>query len=336
MKPHFSDRELLVNITKKGGATCAQTKKREVLPLDVVIVSYNSRNLLRDCLASLESEPFNQVIVVDNVSSDGSVGMVAQDFPWVRLIQNKKNDGYGAAANLAIASCSENYILLLNCDTLLQPGTLQVLSNYLDQHQQVAIVGPALLNFDETRQASWYPFPAPLQVLRRETSLSKIGRDHLANHPTDSPRAVPWVLGAALTIRRSAFESVGGFDEAFFMYYEEVDLCYRLKRSGWEIHFAPAAAVYHVGGASTRQQQTTMTIQLYKSLCRFYQQHYSGTQKNELRLVLSYLMLRNIILEILAGAQKTSSNGHPHPSNNLQVWRLVLSNMWARNGWLIF
>jgi GT2 family glycosyltransferase len=271
--------------------------------------------------------------VVDNASSDNSDKMITRDFPRVKLIKSE-NNGYGTAANLAIASSSAKYIMLLNSDTLLHPGSIQVLNNYLDQHPQVAIVGPRLLNPDGTRQSSCFPFPAPLSVLLRESSLSKVWPDNLSASSPDSDQVVPWVLGAALAIRRLAFESLGGFDRSFFMYYEEVDLCYRLKKSGWQTHFTPAAIVTHVGGASTRQRRTAMVIQLYKSLCHFYQQHYSRGQIIQLRLVLTYLMLRNLVLETLLVAFGPQPD-EPHlPANDLQVWRSVLSSIWSKNGWL--
>lgn len=309
-------------------------KRRRSLPLSVAIVSYNSCDLLRDCLASMETEPWDQVIVVDNVSSDGSDEMVMKDFPWAKLIKSQKNHGYGEAANIAIAACSSNYVLLLNSDTLLQPGTLQALSDYLDQHPQAAIVGPSLVNPDGTRQASCFPFPTPLQTLLRETSLSKIWPDNLSNGLPDSARAVPWVLGAALAIRRAAFDAVGGFDPSFFMYFEEVDLCYRLNRAGWQIHFTPAATVTHIGGASTQHYRTTMVLQLYKSLCHFYQQHYSRTQIIQLRFVLTYLMLRNIVKDILRLVQGIAVRKANNRTTDLLVWCSVLSGVWSTEGWL--
>ena len=330
----FPKRAPVIDLEKKGEPAISQTTERADLPMTIVIVSYNSRELLRACLASIESEGCDQVTVVDNTSSDGSDELVMREFPWVQLIKNKKNDGYGAAANLAIASCSSEYILLLNSDTLLQPGTLQALCEYLDQHPQVAIVGPSLVNPDRTSQASCFPFPTPLQIIRKETSLSKIWPDDLSNGSPCFAQGVPWVLGAALAIRRSAFESVGEFDRSFFMYYEEVDLCYRLNKAGWQTHFMPGAPVTHIGAASTKQYRAAMAQQFYKSLCYFYQQHYSRRERFQLKLVLTYLMFRNIIRDTFQLAQRS----HPSKANDvtadLHVWRSVLSKVWSTNGWL--
>jgi N-acetylglucosaminyl-diphospho-decaprenol L-rhamnosyltransferase len=308
------------------------------LAASIAIVSYNSQELLRPCLTSLESEPYEKVTVVDNASSDNSAEMVRLDFPWVNLIISKKNDGYGAAANLAIASCLSKYVLLLNCDTVLQPGALQALTEYLDEHPKVAVLGPQLVNPDSTPQTSCFEFPTPLQTLLRETSLSgfiqpssKLHSAELSDEASHVAQEVPWVLGAALAIRRVAFESVGGFDESFFMYFEEVDLCYRLKQAGWQTHFVPEALVMHVGGASTKRHRAAMLQQLYKSLCHFYQQHYSSRQKIELRFILTYLMLRNILRD---GFRSFHSTMNAEPVDNLSVWRSILSSVWSNNGWL--
>ncbi len=312
----------------------------EASTISIAIVSYNSRELLRDCLASIEPERWQQVTVVDNASSDGSEDMVRQDFPWVQFIISRKNNGYGAGANLAIASCSSKYVLLLNCDTVLQPGALEALSNYLDQHAHAAIAGPHLMNPDGTSQVSCFQFPTPLQILLKETSLSRFlwryskpcSTDLLdESHPV--VQAVPWVLGAALAIRRLAFDSVGGFDESFFMYFEEVDLCYRLSTAGWQTHFVPTARVTHLGRGSTQQHRAAMAVQFYKSLFHFYRRHYSGSQRFQLRYVLTYLMLRNIVRDSfrLSRAKNPFTN---RDADNLLVWRSVLFNVWSANGWL--
>src|SRR5262249_11131009 len=150
------------------------------------------------------------------------------------------------------------YVLLLNSDTLLAPGALAALAQYLDAHPRAAIAGPRLRNADGSLQPSCHPFLGTMQsfleksVVARALARLPVVRDHylLVNSSHAAPRVVPWVLGAALAIRRSAFDQVGGFDESFFLYAEEVDLCYRLKAAGWEVHFAPVTDVVHVGGAS--------------------------------------------------------------------------------------
>ncbi|MBP1733132.1 MAG: glycosyl transferase, family 2, partial [Deltaproteobacteria bacterium] len=246
---------------------------------------------------TVHGEGPGEVVVVDNASSDGSSGMVQAEYPWVTLHCNKMNVGFGTAANQAVAKCRAKYVLLLNSDILLQAGAVNALSNYIDLHPRAAIVGPRLVNTDGTLQVSCYPFPTILNTFFVDTCFGKLIRylPVLRNHflPTWShyhAKIVPWVKGAAMAIRREAFETVGGFDESFFMYSEEVDLCYRLHAVGWQIHFAPVTTVVHSGGTSTGQHQTEMAVQLLVSTFKFYRKHYSG-----IRLVAMDVLLKNII-----------------------------------------
>ena len=269
----------------------------------VIIINYNTRQELQACLGSIKPEEASEVVVVDNNSSDGSVEMVRSKYPWVTLHANRTNLGYGAAANEAIAGCATQYVLLLNSDTRLEPGALEALSRYLDQHPGAAIVGPRLLNSDGTLQASCYPFPRPLDTfLENSTYAIFIGRLirryvpgvrglYWRTWPHDSPRMVPWVKGAALAIRREAFKTVGGFDESFFMYFEDADLCCRLAKVGWEIHFTPVTSVIHVGGASTDQVRGDMAAQLLHSTDLFYQRYSSRSSIVVMSVIVKSLML---------------------------------------------
>src|SRR5206468_637236 len=171
------------------------------------------------------------------------------------------------------------------------------------QHPRAAIVGPRLVNPDGTLQASCYPFPTPLDTFLENSTYTillgrlirryvpAVRRLYLRTWPHDCARVVPWMKGAALAIRREAFEAVGGFDESFFMYFEDADLCYRLKAAGWEVHFAPVTTVVHVGGASTMQYRADMSIQLLASTVQFYQRHYAGIRVAQLLMVVKSLML---------------------------------------------
>lgn len=257
-------------------------------PFAVAIISYNTWEHLRACLATVTAETPSEIVVVDNASSDCSAAMVETQYPPVILQVNKTNVGYGAAANQAIARCRAKYILLLNPDTRLRPGTLAVLNRYLDQNPRAAIVGPRLVEEDGTLQASCYPFPTPLNTFFENSKTAVfLGRRirrhvpvlrnlYLRTWAHDQPKVVPWIKGAALAIRRTAFEAVRGFDESYFMYFEDADLCYRLKTAGWEVHFTPESTVVHAGGASTWKYRTEMNVRLLTSTLRFYERHASG------------------------------------------------------------
>ncbi|HEX2190634.1 MAG TPA: glycosyltransferase family 2 protein, partial [Longimicrobiaceae bacterium] len=207
-------------------------------PSAVVVVNHNTRELLRACLASLPSGV--PAVVVDNASTDGSAEMVRASFPHAVLLADGTNPGYGAAANRGVRACAAEHVLVLNSDTRLEPGALEALGAHLDRHPRAAVAGPALLNPDGSPQASCFPFPGTLGWLLENDPVAPLavripglrGRLLCASPPRRAA-AVPWVLGAALAVRRSAFEEVGGFDEAYFMYFEEVDLCRRLASAGW-------------------------------------------------------------------------------------------------------
>ena len=274
--------------------------------LSVVIVNYNTREHLRACLDSLRRVGSPEVLVVDNASSDGSPEMVRSSYPWVTLLANETNPGYGNGANLGIASCSSDYVLLLNSDTLLEAGTIDALRTYLDRYPSVAVVGPRLNNADGTLQPSCYAFPTPLHIFLQESSLGRVIRfvpvlreRSFQTWSHAAVREVPWLLGAALAMRRAAFEEVGGFDTSFFMYYEEVDLCFRLHQAGWQVHFAPVTRITHVGGASTSQVRAEMLVQWFASIRHFYQRHYSRVRLVTLILVVKAVVIGRLIRDIV-------------------------------------
>jgi GT2 family glycosyltransferase len=227
----------------------------------VAVVSFNTRALLDACLASVAAARPAQTVVVDNGSTDGSIELVRERHADVKLIVCERNRGYGGAANRAIAACGAGYVLLLNSDTMLCLDALGALERYLEDHPRAAVVGPRLVYPDGTLQRSTYPEPSVADTFLGETGLHRLTRRvpslserSLRTWRHDAARAVPWVLGAALALRREAFDAVGGFDESFFLYGEEVDLCRRLNAAGYETHFAPVTSVVHVGGASTAQR----------------------------------------------------------------------------------
>jgi hypothetical protein len=286
-----------------AGALIGDRNGVETSSISVAVVNHNTCRELRVCLGSIRPEETSDVVVIDNKSSDGSVEMVRSEYPSARLLVNDSNVGYGAAANLAIASLTTSYVVLLNSDTLLRPGACKALCRYLDEHPRAAIVGPRLENSEGKLEASCFPFPGPVNTfLENSVSavlLGRLIRQHvpvirglyLRTWPHDSARIVPWVKGAALAIRRKAFEASGGFDESFFMYFEDADLCYRLGKAGWEVHFAPVTTVVHSGAASTRHYRADMVVQLLRSTELFYEKHCSGFTTAMMKLVVKSLML---------------------------------------------
>jgi hypothetical protein len=300
----------------------------------VVVVSYNARDDLLLCLRSLQEAvpPATPVIVVDNGSTDGGPALVRTEFPHVALILDPANRGYGAAANLGARQTSLPYLLVLNSDVVLSPGAVDALSDYLDAHPRAGLAGPRLRAPDGTLEPSCH---APLGSLHSVLEKGRVGRAlasmpglgsrwGLLNGPHDRPREVPWVTGAALAIRRSAFDTVGGFEESYFMYAEEADLCWRLRQAGWEVHFAPVTDVIHRGGASTAPIRGLMALQKVRSAIRFYRRHYPAPRAGLLVLGIRTAMLfryaRDAVRLRVAGDPATRSR----LAEDLTLWRRAL------------
>ena len=294
--------------------------------VSTAIVSYNTIDLLRNCLSSFPHEPGITVTVIDNGSSDGSIEMVRAEFPQVQLIVSTRNAGYGAAANLALRQTQADYLFLLNSDTTLHAGIVRSLADYLDQHPEVAVVGPRLLNVDGSHQSSTYSWPTPLHLILQESGLIRA----VANIPLmrnyfprtwrhDVARSVAWLLGAALMLRIDAMRSVGGFDERYFMYYEEVDLCLRLSACGWERRFVPELTLVHVGGASTQHYASAMALEWRRGLGRLYADHFSRFQLVTMQLVMVAIIALRLMRETIRLLMVTG-NSRTQSLNRLRMW----------------
>ncbi|HEV2784771.1 MAG TPA: glycosyltransferase family 2 protein [Solirubrobacteraceae bacterium] len=272
--------------------------------LAVVVVSFDTRDLLERCLESVRAARPAETIVVDNGSTDGSIELVRERFPEARLLVNETNRGYGAGANQGIAASTAPAVVVLNSDTVLHPQALAALAEYLADHPQAAVVGPRLVDPHSRLQRSTYPFPSAADTLLGESGLHLLVRAipglrarSLRTWSHDRARRVPWVLGAALAIRRDAWASVAGFDEAYFMYGEELDLSRRLATVGYETHYAPVTTVMHVGAASTRRRPVAMRREFVASLRRYLARHESRSAAirvlTVLRLIMALRLLRD-------------------------------------------
>ena len=224
------------------------------MDLSIILVNWNTRDLLRACLFSLQDalavSPLRaEVIVVDNASSDRSAAMVAAEFPKVRLIANHENRNYAAGNNQGIAAADGRYLLLLNPDTEVPARALDALVAYLREHPRVGAVSPALVYPDGRLQDSVRGFPTPLAILGELTGLAQLfpegplGAYRPRSLPEDAPSPVDQPMASAFLIRRSSLDEVGSFDERFPLFFNDVDLCVRLKEAGWEIHYDPRVRV---------------------------------------------------------------------------------------------
>lgn len=277
--------------------------------ISIIIVNYNTRELLRNCLWSiLETEgKFCQIIVVDNASTDGSSRMVQEEFPGVLLIQNVSNAGFSKANNQGIRQATGEYVLLLNSDTIVHAGALSAMGGFLSSRPDAGAVTCKLLNEDGSIQASVSSRPGPLLLLLRLLGVSRIVssdrarrwigrafgyllgrtlRDYFAPYRLgDFPVEVQNISGACLMLRRDTVEQVGLLDERFFMYFEDMDYCLRLRRAAWKLFYLPNVQVVHLVGRSSGGRMRNYSVHSYRALFEFYSKHFSSAMLITVRLM---------------------------------------------------
>jgi len=252
--------------------------------VSVIIVNWNARQYLARCLAALAEHGAGvdyDLWVVDNASEDDSVAFVQRAYPQAHLIVNAQNVGFARANNQAMAQSTGRFLLLLNSDAFLQAGALEALLQAMRDHPDTGIAGAQLFYEDGRLQRSCYAFPTLASELWQTLWLDRLfphsrvfGGYQMTWWAMDTPREVDWVMGACILVRREALEQVGGFDETFFMYSEETDLCYRMKQAGWKVRYVPEARVVHVWGGSANLAGRETLIRLYQSRVQFFRKHY--------------------------------------------------------------
>jgi hypothetical protein len=266
-----------------------------VKKLSIIIVNYNTCELLLDCLRSIVAAgpriPYD-VIVVDNGSKDGSVAAVAAEFPGVMLIANPTNRGFSAANNQALRQSTGDYVLLLNSDAKLTEGTVEDLIQFLEKNPEAAAAGPMLLNEDGTFQRSFFPFPSAgktflhilaidrwvLRILKLralKSLASRMGALRLYTRDPDerAPQKVAYLLFACILLRRDVLERIGLFDEELFFYHDDCEFGYRLAKAGLGVWWVPSSRVVHVGGGSSRSVPRESFRHFYESLLHVFKKH---------------------------------------------------------------
>jgi hypothetical protein len=256
------------------------------MKISLVLVSYNTKKLLNECLRSIFLDGKNcQVIVVDNASSDGSIKMIKEKYPQVRLLVNYKNLGFGKANNLGAKEAQGEIIFFLNSDTLVPKGTLSKLGKFFDDHLRAGIVGPKIVLKDgETQPYSFGDDP----------TIFNLVKDKLFDHRSPiRTKRVDWITGAALAIRRDLFEEINGFDENIFMYFEDNDLCLRARKIGQGVYLDTEIEIIHLGGMSAADNRTKKDI-YFQSQDYFFKKHYGLSGIILLKLIrLPYKWLKN-------------------------------------------
>jgi GT2 family glycosyltransferase len=289
--------------------------------LSIIIVNWNTCALTADCLRSVAEEttrlaaahnatsPFATVvetIVIDNGSTDDSVAHLRSAFPWAQLVVNQENVGFAAANNQGLAQCTGKYVLLLNSDTKLLPDALHALLTFIEEHPAVGAVGSRYFNADGSLQSSCYPAPSLSREFWRLFHLDKVyhyGIYAMDSWSTEEPRAVDVIQGAALLLRREIATTLGLFDTEYFMYSEEVDLCQRIHKAGWQIYWVPQSCIIHYGGQSTRQVALTMFLQLYQSKIIYFRKHHGRATTLLYKWVLMVATVVRLLLMPLAWIQ---------------------------------
>ena len=253
------------------------------MALSIIVVTHNVPALLRTCLASLYTSDFVhgfEVFVVDN-GDDDSLAMVAAEFPDAKCILGSPYIGFAAGNNLALPHTSGRYVLLLNPDTELPPTALSQLYEVMEAHPQWGIVGPKLIRADGSMDlACRRSFPTPWNALMKAAGLASrfprrrlVAGYNLTYLDPDESYPLDAVVGAFMFIRREALSQAGPMDDVFFMYGEDLDLCYRIKQAGWQVWYWPAVAVRHLKGESSRQRPGRVTFEFFRSMHLFYAKH---------------------------------------------------------------
>jgi GT2 family glycosyltransferase len=273
--------------------------------VSVIVASHNTRVYLERCLRLLGDS--HEVIVVDTLSSDGSRELVRDRFPHVRLVELDANPGYGGALNRGIALASGTYLLLMNGDAWPHEDAVERLVSFAARESRAGVVGPRLVNPDGTLQPSVRGFPTLWRLTTEYLFLrwlaprsSLLNAFYGAGFDHRSRRDAEFLVGAVLLVRREAFNEIEGFDERFFMFNEEVDLCYRARAAGWNVVFCPGAEFVHVGGASTTPKWPQMYREQLRSHLRFLDKHGGPVEAERGRKLLWFVMrVRALVFGIL-------------------------------------
>lgn len=274
-----------------------------MIDVSIIIINWNTKKLLGDCLASIQAcagDMAIETIVVDNASSDGSQDMLREQYPWVHLIANSENTGFARANNQGAKAALGRYVLLLNSDAFLTENALQTLVAFADAHPRAGMVGARLLNMDGSFQASFTPLPT---LWREFLILSGLGRLLFGQcYPSNGaaieqgPQLAGYVEGACMLCPREIYDKVGGLDEGYFMYAEDVDLCFAMYRQGYEVWYHPGVEILHVGSASSKNRRPQREADLYKSRVRFFRKYYGDVSAATLKgMIFFFTAIKNAI-----------------------------------------
>jgi len=278
--------------------------------LSIIIVNYNVKEFIQNLLESIKSASLNlktEIIVVDNASDDGSIELIKQKYPYVHLIENHRNDGFSKANNLGLKVAKGKYLLLLNPDTLVKEDTFEKMISFFEATPEAGMAGCKLLNTDGTLQlACRRGFPGPWASFTKVTGLSTLfpksplfARYNLTYLDENNTYAVDAISGAFMMIRREVYEKIGGHDETFFMYGEDLDLCYRVNKAGYKVYYVPDSLVLHKESMSTGKQSPLKTYYITRNRFLFARRNIQGFKKMVTLMYLSFFAFPKGVVSFL-------------------------------------
>ena len=305
-----------------------------MIDLSIIIVNWNVADLLAACLDSIVSNQTQlqiEIIVIDSASSDHTISMLRQRYPQVKLIEQVENIGFVRGNNIGFQQAQGRYLLLLNPDTEIIYSALQTMVHYLDEHPDVGIVGPHTLNTDGTTQSTRRRFPTILTGIFESTWLQPYAPKSILNHyyvadqPDTETIDVDWVQGSAMMARREVYEQIGGLDEGYVMYSEEMDWCKRAKDAGWRVVFLASAQIIHHGGKSSEQVVARRQIHFQESKLRYFRKYHGWLAAGFLRILLLTMYLWQLLIE--AGKGLLGHKRDLRRERVKQYWQVLRSGL---------
>lgn len=312
--------------------------------VSIIIVNWNTKEHLRNCIESINQAISGinaEVVVVDNASEDGSAEMVQLEFPYVKLIKNRDNLGFAKANNMGIASSIGSYLCLINSDVIVDINCIKQLIQYLMENRNVGMVGPMIRNPDGTVQRSCYGYPTLWNMFSRAMALDRLfpnsalfGSRMMTYLGYDSTQSVEVLSGCFSCVRREALDSVGGLDETFFMYAEDIDWCKRFRDAGWDVVFYPGAEAIHFGGASSANAPIQFYVEMHKADLQYWEKHH-GNLKKYLYMINLYLyhlirVAANVILYVLNISKKKETLFKIKRSAECMKWLITASHRYGK------
>ena len=273
--------------------------------ISIVIVTYNSANVIASCLQSVARDSRGlqlETLVVDNGSQDATPRIVKHQFPWVQVIEGHGNIGFAAGNHLGFSAARGRYLFMLNPDTELHPGALQALLNFAKLHPEAGMIAPHLINQDGSLQHSTFRFPDLRQAFFGFfEKLVPIDSPHNGRYSPQAyaqSREVDHIIGAAVFFRREVWRQTGGMDENYNLYFEETDWCYRAKQTGWQLLYTPNATIMHMGAHTTSKDPESSSVMFARSQVYFYRKNYGWLRYVALKTItivgLSYWLARTV------------------------------------------